>query len=213
MSNYSLSTSALRKNFGRRLIFENLNFSFNTAGVYGISGPNGSGKSTLVKMIAGLLSPTSGEINHKANDRTIIPEELHKYIGFASPYLILYEEFSAQENLNLVANIRKINPDWKFIDELLSHFLLIDRKNDLVKSYSSGMKQRLKFVFALLHNPRLLILDEPTSNLDDAGKEIVYKLIEEISNNSIVIVASNEKSDLEICREIILLEKFKPKII
>ena len=87
---------------------------------------------------------------------------------------------------------------------------LFDRRLDLVRGFSSGMKQRLKFIFALLHEPQsLIILDEPTSNLDNPGKDIVYKIIMEESKKNLVVIASNEDSDLRLCNEVIELEKFK----
>jgi len=95
------------------------------------------------------------------------------------------------------------------IDSLLEQFLLYKRRNDHVKTYSSGMKQRLKFIFALMHSPGLIILDEPTSNLDDEGKESVYKITREESCNAIVIIASNERSDLQYCSRLIKLEEYK----
>lgn len=209
MSNYSVEAVELNKTFGRRLIFKNLNFEFEDKGIFGISGANGSGKSTLVKIIAGVISPTQGKIIHKEDHKEIPPENLHNYIGFVSPYLVLYEEFSAYENLSYFARIRGVELNKEKIDYLLNEFLLFDRRNDFVKAYSSGMKQRLKFIFALMHSPKLIILDEPTSNLDDKGKESVYKIIENESKTSIAVIASNEKSDLAICESIIELEKFK----
>ncbi|NWF49351.1 MAG: ABC transporter ATP-binding protein [Ignavibacteriaceae bacterium] len=209
MSNYSVSGKSIGKSFGRRLIFENLDFEFLNYGVFGISGPNGSGKSTLVKIIAGLTSATKGRVVHKFNGKEVIPEKLFENIGFVSPYLVLYEEFSAVENLKFFSEIRKIEYPKEIIDNLLNRFLLFNRKDDLVKTYSSGMKQRLKFIFALMHSPSLLIFDEPTSNLDDEGKESVYKIIIEESKSKIVIVASNENTDLELCSSKILLEKYK----
>ena len=209
MSNYSVEAKELNKTFGRRLIFKNLNFKIQNEGILGIAGANGSGKSTLVKIIAGINSPTSGKIIHKEDGKEIIPEKLHNYIGFVSPYLVLYEEFSAWENLNYFAQIRKVAFDKEKIEYFLNEFLIFNRKDDLVKTYSSGMKQRLKFIFALMHSPKLLILDEPTSNLDEKGKESVYQIIEKEGKSSLVIVASNEKSDLQYCSQIIKLEDFK----
>jgi len=209
MSNYFLKAESISKNFGRRLIFRNINFLFSTSGVYGISGPNGSGKSTLIKIISGINSPTSGKIIHSYDDKEIISERLHNFIGFVSPYLVLYEEFSAWENLNYFAKIRDVPFDKEKIELLLNDFLLYDRRDDLVKTYSSGMKQRMKFIFSLMHSPKLILLDEPTSNLDDEGKATVYKIVEREGKNNIVIIASNEKSDLALCGEIILLEKYK----
>ena len=95
MSKYSVEANELNKTFGRRLIFNCINFRYDENGVFGISGPNGSGKSTLVKIIAGLIYPTKGKIIHKNSGKEIIPEKLHNHIGFVSPYLVLYEEFTA----------------------------------------------------------------------------------------------------------------------
>jgi heme exporter protein A len=209
MSSYSLEAKELNKSFGRRLIFNDLQFKFDKSGVYGISGPNGSGKSTLVKIIAGIIGSSKGKIIHKLNDIEISEEKLHNHIGFVAPYLVLYEEFSTYENLNLFAEIRGINFNKDRVDYLLHKFLLFPRKDDLLKTYSSGMKQRVKFIFSLMHLPQLVILDEPTSNLDDEGKNSVYELIKEEGQKNIVLIASNEKHDLELCGDIVYLEKFK----
>jgi heme exporter protein A len=209
MSKYSVEANELNKTFGRRLIFNGINFRYDESGVFGISGPNGSGKSTLVKIIAGLISPTKGIIIHKNSDDEIIPEKLHNHIGFVSPYLVLYEEFTAWENLNIFSKIRDTNLDEDYAKNLLNRFLLYNRRDDLVKTYSSGMKQRMKFIFALIHHPELLIFDEPTSNLDDEGKNSVYEIIEDKSKESIIIIASNDKADLDLCSQILDLKTSK----
>ncbi|HKB87997.1 MAG TPA: ABC transporter ATP-binding protein [Ignavibacteriaceae bacterium] len=209
MNNFSVKAESLSKTFGRRLIFSGLNFEFSKKGIYGISGPNGSGKSTLVQIIAGLISPSAGKVRHIMEDKDIPPEKLHNHIGFVSPYLVLYEEFTALENLELFAKIRNVHFNTEKIEYLLKVFLLYERKDDLVKTYSSGMKQRMKFIFAMMHSPRLLILDEPTSNLDDEGKESVYRITREQGSDSIVLIASNERSDLELCSEKIVIQDYK----
>ncbi len=208
MIQYSLKGEQVTKTFGRRLIFKDINFNFENHGIFGIAGHNGSGKSTLVKIICGVLSPTKGKIIHFANGKKIEIEELHNYIGFVAPYLILYDEFSGEENLLHFCKIRGINYDKEKAKDLFEKFAIYDRRNDAVKGYSSGMKQRLKYIFALLHSPQLLILDEPTSNLDNAGKDAVYSVINETGKNSIVIVASNEDSDLSLCQNVIKVEEF-----
>jgi len=209
MSEYSLVAESVNKTFGRRLIFRDINFKLNSSTIFGISGPNGSGKSTLVKIIANIISPSSGKLVHSINGTEIKPEKLHNYIGLVSPYLVLYDEFTAYENLNYFSEIRGISFDKEKVDELLNKFLLFNRKDDLVKTYSSGMKQRLKFIFALMHSPQLIILDEPTSNLDDEGKEVVYELVKEEGSRNVVIVASNEKTDLNLCTNKIDLNDYK----
>ena len=209
MSSYSIQSQNLSKLFGRRLIFKDINFNWSDKGIFGISGPNGSGKSTLVKIVAGLIAPSSGKIIHKNSEGDIIPEKLHNHIGFVSPYLVLYEEFSAWENLKIFAKIRSITLNEEMVMKYLAKFLLENRRNDLVKTYSSGMKQRLKFIFALMHSPEVLIFDEPTSNLDEEGKKSVYEIAGKEAKTKIVVIASNEVKDLELCDEILLLEKFK----
>lgn len=213
MNKYSLEAANLNKAFGRRLIFENINFKFNRNDIYGISGHNGSGKSTLVKIIAGIISPSSGKIIHLSDGKEIISEQLHNHIGFVSPYLVMYDEFSAWENLSYFAKIRDVPFNKEKITYLLETFLLINRKDDYVKTYSSGMKQRLKFIFALMHSPELLILDEPTSNLDNEGKDKVYSILRKESGSSVIIIASNEDSDLELCSTKLQLENYKNKVV
>ena len=209
MSSYSIHSQNLSKLFGRRLIFKDINFSWSEKGIFGISGPNGSGKSTLVKIVAGLIASSSGKVIHKNSGGEIIPEKLHNHIGFVSPYLVLYEEFSAWENLKIFAQIRGVTFNEERILFYLKQFLLDTRKDDLVKTYSSGMKQRLKFIFALMHSPEVLIFDEPTSNLDEEGKKVVYDIVREEGKSRLVVIASNEVKDLELCSEVLLLEKFK----
>jgi len=212
MTDYTVELNNLIKYFGRRLIFDGISFSFKSGNIYGVSGPNGSGKSTLVKIIADVISPTRGKVEHKFGGKKIEYEELHNYLGFVSPYLFLYDEFTAEENLSYSCSIRGVKFNKERSDHLLGQLNLFDRKNDLVRGYSSGMKQRLKFIFALIHNPQLIILDEPTSNLDNPGKEIVYGIISEESKKSLIIIASNEDSDLSLCNEVIELEKFKKQV-
>lgn len=208
MSDYTLTLQNLTKSFGRRLIFKEINYEFKSGLVFGLAGKNGSGKSTLAKILSGIISPTSGKVVHKLNNKVIEPDNLHNHLGFVSPYLVLYDEFSAEENFIHFFKIRGMKVDNERIKNLLNDFGLYDRKNDLLKTYSSGMKQRIKTIFALLHSPELLILDEPTSNLDISGKEKIYETIKKQSENRLIIIASNEESDLNQCNEIIYIEKY-----
>lgn len=209
MVNYTLSFKNVTKTFGRRLIFKDINYEFKNGNIYGFAGKNGSGKSTLIKIAAGVISPTKGKILHYSEQQEIIPEKLHNYIGFVSPYLVLYDEFTAEENLLHFSEIRGIKYNKEKAEYLLSEFELFKRRNDYLKGYSSGMKQRMKFIFALMHEPSVLFLDEPTSNLDDIGKNKVYEIIKSEGRNKLVIVASNEKNDLALCSEVLDIEKFK----
>lgn len=209
MTDYSFTLQDLTKSFSRRLIFKNINAELISGSVYGLAGSNGSGKSTLAKIIAGLLSPTSGKVIHKFEEKEVPMEKLHDHLGFVSPYLVLYDEFTAEENLTYFLKIRGMEIDNEKIKTLLNDLSLYGRRNDLLKAYSSGMKQRMKFIFSLIHSPELLILDEPTSNLDIEGKDKVYEIIERESKNKLIVIASNEESDLALCNEIIFVEEYK----
>ena len=212
MNKYSLVAENVTHTFGRRLIFKDINFSFTGGKIYGLTGSNGSGKSTLAKILSGIISQTRGKVIHQFGEKKIEQEKLHEYLGFVSPYLVLYDEFTAEENLRVISKIRGANFDEEKAKYLLNEFNLYDRKNDLLKTYSSGMKQRIKFMFALIHSPKLLILDEPTSNLDEAGKEKTYGAIKSVADETLIIIASNEKSDLELCGEKINVEDYKNKL-
>ncbi|MCB9207204.1 MAG: ABC transporter ATP-binding protein [Ignavibacteriales bacterium] len=208
MTNYTLTFQDVTKTFGRRLIFKNINQNLTSGNIYGFSGRNGSGKSTLVKIAAGIISPTKGKVIHQNENKEIIPEKLHNKMGFVSPYLFLYNEFTAEENLIHISKIRGLKYNSENAEFLLNEFNLYDRKNDYLKGFSSGMLQRMKFIFALLHSPNILFFDEPTSNLDTAGKDKVYEIIENEGKKNLVIV-TNEESDLALCSEILEIEKFK----
>lgn len=209
MNKYTLKAENVTQIFGRRLIFENVDFKLESGNIYGLAGHNGSGKSTLSKIIAGIITPTKGKILHSLNDNVIIGEKLHNHMGYIAPYLVLYDEFTAEENFKHFAKIRGVEYNEEKVKHLLDEFNIYDRRKDLLKEYSSGMQQRVKFIFALQHSPQLLLLDEPTSNLDNVGKEKVYEIIKNENSKCLTIIASNEDSDLALCSEIIEIENYK----
>ena len=202
----------IRKSFGRLLVFDSINFELIYGSSLAIAGKNGSGKSTLVKIIAGLLSPSSGEVIYQVDGREIDKLDWFKFVGFVAPYLQLYDEFTGYENLEILAKIRGLKSYEAKIKNVLERVNLYSRRDDLVRGYSSGMKQRLKYACALLHDPIVLILDEPTSNLDSEGVEMVWAIAEEQKKNGILIVATNEPEELKMCDEVINLDELKLKM-
>ncbi|MCX8010413.1 MAG: ABC transporter ATP-binding protein [Ignavibacteria bacterium] len=211
MTEIKLQLKNIKKTFGRRLVFDKLNVNVNSPNSLIITGKNGSGKSTLVKIISGLLTPNSGELLLHINEKKIDRENYYQFMGLVSPYLVLYDEFSAEENLILIQKIRGIKIDKSLINNLLKEIGLYDRKDDLLRTFSSGMKQRMKYASAILHNPKVLCLDEPTANLDSEGKEFVEKVISDYRKNGIVIIATNEKEDLKFGDLVINLDEFKSR--
>ena len=200
-----LRAENLTKKFNRKVIFENINFELSQGSSTAITGRNGSGKSTLIKIIANLLSSSSGNLHISENSEQVKKENFYRYIGFVSPYLNLYDEFTGKENLEIIADIRNIGHD--NIDNVLKRVGLFDRRNDHLKIYSSGMKQRLKIAFSILHNPQILLLDEPTSNLDTDGVGIVDDIAGEYKKDRILIVATNDAHEKSLCETEINLNK------
>jgi len=203
MNTISFTTEKIAKTFNRRKIFSEISFSLNKSDSLAITGRNGSGKSTLLKILANVLSPTKGEIGMKINDKIVKPTDYFAYLGLVSPYLQLYDEFSGWENLDLFRRIRGVDASVDYLTELLRRVNLWERRNDYVRTYSSGMKQRLKYAFALIHRPPILLLDEPTSNLDTEGISTVYQIIEEQKKAGILIVATNDAEDMKKCEQVL----------
>jgi heme exporter protein A len=206
MQEIAFTVEGISKIFNRRKIFSDIHFSLQSSQSLAITGKNGSGKSTLVKILSNVLSQTKGTIDLTIGGKKIAAVDRFNYLGFVAPYLQLYDEFSGLENLQLFRNIRGSNTPIESLEELLRRVNLFERKDDFVRTYSSGMKQRLKYAFALLHNPPILILDEPRSNLDAEGITTAYNIIEEQKQRGIVIIATNDVDDLTHCKQIINLD-------
>lgn len=212
MKNSIFNCANLSKYYSHRLIFEDLNFSIGSGSSVGITGRNGSGKSTVIKVISGIVMPSKGEFEFTIDSAQIKKENFYKHIGLMSPYLNLYDELSGYENLEFFMNLKSNKPTSEKeerINFLLESVGLFKRKKDLYKNYSSGMKQRLKLAFALLNEPELLLLDEPCSNLDKEGIEIVYRFAQEQREKGMLIIATNEESDLQLCDSLLNIEDFK----
>lgn len=206
-SSIMLKAVNLTRKFDRKIIFENVNFELTPGSATAITGRNGSGKSTLIKIIANLLIQSSGELNLLDGGEKVKKENVFKYIGFVSPYLNLYDEFTGYENLKIISDIR--GSGHSNIDNVLKRVGLYNRRNDLLKIYSSGMKQRLKIAFAILHEPQIMLLDEPTSNLDLEGISVVDDIANEYKRDRILIIATNDAHERSLCGNEINLNEIK----
>ena len=192
-----LEAKEIGKYFAEKLVFKNINFSIHSGQSLAITGPNGSGKTTLVRILCRLIRPSQGRVIYALNEEPIAEQHTFRYVGLVGPYLELYEELSAWENLYFFAKMRNIESANRTIMDLLEKIGLQGRENDSVKNYSSGMRQRLKYAFALLHSPEILFLDEPTSNLDRQGIQIVNEIMQAQKKDKILIIATNDASDLK----------------
>ena len=208
MKQINLDVENISKSYNRKPIFQNVSFEINEKIAFAITGKNGAGKSTLIKILCGVLSPSKGNVKLTINNSVVQYPEYYPHIGLVSPYLNMYEEFSAEENLQFIKKIRGLS---SVADErikmLLEDFGIYDHRKKEVKNYSSGMKQRLKYCAALLHEPALLVLDEPTSNLDEFGIESVRKVMKQQKEHGILLFGTNDKDDLAFADKIFSLDK------
>jgi heme exporter protein A len=188
-------------NFPGRRIFRDISIETEQGKCLVITGPNGSGKSTLLKIISALLLPTAGKVVFENNGGALIGRQIIPHIGLVAPDLILYDELTADENIRFFGSMSGSNIN--DLSKMFADFGLENRGNDLVRSYSSGMKQRLKYMLALMRKPQLLLLDEPTANLDDSGKNLVHEIIRK--HDGITVIATNEQSELEYGDKSIIL--------
>ena len=162
-----------------------------------------------MKIIAGLLTPTSGTVEFQIGKESLDREARRAHIGYVSPDLALYQELTAAENLNFFAEAKGVDLPRTDLIELLALVGLKGRGRDLVGSYSSGMRQRLKYAFALLGNPPVLLLDEPTANLDESGMSIVQNIVlkqRSRQDGGLAIIATNDPRELEWSENRIHLE-------
>lgn len=185
----------LRHTFNRKLIFRDVTFAAESRQTLLIAGRNGAGKSTLVRILCGVLTPTAGTVRLEADDAGD-QFAVQGRIGLVAPYLQVYEEFSAMENLHLSMTLRGLRPDDQHARGLLERVALDPRRDDAVRGFSSGMKQRLKYAMAMIHRPPILVLDEPMANLDADGIAIVRTVMQDQLKAGILVVATNDRTDM-----------------
>jgi ABC-2 type transport system ATP-binding protein len=196
------------KRFNREWIFRHINYSFIQGKVYAITGNNGSGKSTLLQIISGATLHSEGKIVYSKNDRnqTIEKENVFKQIAIAAPYLELIEELTATEFLQFHQSFKPLS---KNISDILFEINLAKAANKQIRYFSSGMKQRLKLAQAFFSNGSVLLLDEPTTNLDEEGILLYQHLWQNYTANKLVIVSSNDKSEYKNCEGVLSVLDYK----
>ena len=196
------------KRYNRDWIFRNINLEMTHGEGYAVLGFNGSGKSTLLQLIAGNQLASEGEIEYSIDGKNIPSEKIFHYISFASPYLELIEDYSLQESLEFHAQFKPFFKELT-IEKIIELTGLQKSKDKELKYFSSGMKQRVRLVLAILSDTPLLLLDEPTSNLDKKGVEWYQQLMHEFGMNRIVLVCSNhQQHEYSFCKNKIVIEDY-----
>ncbi len=195
-----LTAQGLGQQFGRLVLFRQMEFALHAGTSVAVTGANGSGKSTLLRILLGLLTPTVGTVQLQVDAEAVPRAERVQHMGLVAPYLGVYDALSARENLSFLATARRVPDADTRIAAVLDRVGLTNRANDAVGTYSSGMRQRVKVAAALLHRPPILILDEPSTNLDAPGRSMVRALQEEhVAQGGLLIVATNHASEAATC--------------
>jgi ABC-2 type transport system ATP-binding protein len=182
----------LNKNYGPKSAVIDLNLEVHRGEIFGMLGPNGAGKTTTFKMIGGLLNPTSGSVIVKGYDIERQSMEAKRIQGFVPDTPLLYEKLTALEFLYFVADLYNVPRDRanRRSSELLRLFNLTENQDDLLDSFSHGMKQKIALAGALMHDPELLILDEPTVGLDPKSAHLIKNILRELTDRGVGIILS-----------------------
>src|ERR1035437_3900080 len=176
--NFHISLENIGRRFNRDWIFRGIDYTFHSGKIYAVLGPNGSGKSTLLQVLNGSLSPSTGKIDYFFEGKPVEIDAVYKHLSLAAPYLELIEEFTLSEMVDCHFKFKtfKSGIDKEGLIDLLA---MPGSKNKLIKYFSSGMKQRLKLALAFCSDTPMLMLDEPTSNLDSQGVDWYLSLVQQ----------------------------------
>ena len=205
-----LKIKQLNKTYsGEVLAMDNISISIKS-GMFGLLGPNGAGKSTLMRTIATLQKPDSGSVVFNNIDVLESPKEFRSHLGYLPQEFGVYPRITAEQLLNHIATLKGINNKnerKELVDYLLERTNLYDKKNKSVKGFSGGMKQRIGIAQALIGNPKILIVDEPTAGLDPGERNRFYDLLSDVGEDVIVILSTHIVDDVrELCTEMAIMD-------
>ncbi len=204
-----IEVSGLSKRYGTHLAVQNVNFSISKGEVVGFLGPNGAGKSTIMNILTGYLSMTQGSITVDGFDINENPEDVKKRIGYLPEIPPLYIDMTVSEYLSFIYDLKKVKfPKKPHIDEVMRLVKIDNVKDRLIKNLSKGYRQRVGFAQALMGNPDVLILDEPTVGLDPKQIIEIRNLIAKLGKNHTIILSSHILSEIQaVCKRVIIINK------
>ncbi|WP_026581365.1 ABC transporter ATP-binding protein [Bacillus sp. J33] len=209
-----LETVKLTKSFKDKKVVDEINLYLHAGESVGLLGPNGAGKSTTISMIASLIRPTSGDVKLDGKSTIQDPSDLRKVLGVVPQEIALYEELSAYENLKFFGKAYRVKKDVleERIQEVLDMVGLKDRQKGLIKTFSGGMKRRINIAAALLHNPRILILDEPTVGIDPQSRNHILETVRQLNetHGTTVLYTSHYMEEVEqLCNRVYIMDHGK----
>lgn len=203
-----ISTQNLGKKFNNEWIFKNLNQTFQSGESYTFVGSNGSGKSTLLQVLSGYMPHSEGIVEYLIDNKTIEVDSFYKHLIIAAPYLELIEDFTLTELLAFHIKFKPLKNNLS-IPDFIDFIELPKAKNKELKFFSSGMKQRVKLGLAFQSDCEILMLDEPTSNLDAQASDWYLRNVQEHSKNRLLFICSNQPSEYEFCGNILNIQDYK----
>jgi heme exporter protein A len=183
------------RHFGRRRAVSQVSLTARSGDIVGLLGPNGAGKSTLIGMLATLVAPTSGSVTYGGQPARALGGQLRRTIGLLAHELHLYTELSARQNLAFFARLYGLD-DRDTVDRALTAAGLAERADEAVSGFSRGMRQRLALERALLHQPRLVLMDEPFTGLDDAAAQLITDRLRRLASAGAIVVMATHDLDL-----------------
>lgn len=185
-----ITAENLRKTYGTHVALDGISFSIREGEFYGLLGPNGAGKTTTISIISSILDPDSGSVTISGMDLAKNKIACKRLIGVVPQEIALYDRLSAQENLMFWGSLYGVDKATllKRSEETLQLLGLYDRKNDKVKTYSGGMKRRINIASALLHEPKILFMDEPTVGIDPQSRNLIFDVVEKLHKDGMTIV-------------------------
>lgn len=206
----AIHTEALRKVFGELVAVDGLNLTVHRGEVFGLLGPNGSGKTTTIRMLTGLMAPTSGRATVDGVDVTVAPEQVRRRIGYMSQRFGLYDDLTVEENMRFYASVYGLRgaPRARRLEELVIELGLGDRLRQMAGTLSGGWKQRLALACATAHRPQVLFLDEPTAGVDPAARRQFWELIYDFAKRGItILVTTHYMDEAERCHRLAFLSR------
>ena len=191
----AVTLTGVSRHFGRRRALSNVSLTARAGGILGLLGPNGAGKSTLIGILATLVAPTGGDVRYGNQSARSLGADLRRRIGLLAHELHLYPELTARQNLTFYAELYGLDPR-VCVSEALARAGLDERGDDAVSSFSRGMRQRLALERALLHQPRLVLFDEPFTGLDDRAVTLVSDRLRRLAADGAIVVLATHDLDL-----------------
>ncbi len=196
------------RRFNRDWVFQELSYHFVAGSCYAILGPNGSGKSTLLQVVSSALTPSAGQLIYRRNGKAIDADHIYQYLSIAAPYLELIEEFTLAEQIRFHFTHKAFLSG--FDERSFIEFLgLAHAKDRQLRYFSSGMKQRLKLGLACCADVPVVLLDEPTSNLDEDGVAWYLQLVAQTRADRLFLVCSNQEREYRFCDQTITITDYK----